>query len=1176
MTPFRGDKQISENCLQASNLVYSLCLQSRQQSGAGTSSSTKKPYNYCNSVEVVQQQYCSRMVQEVTLPTSSVSSSSSSVVVIAAEASRTATAEAAATATVDLGASPSDDDDSNRNNILVPIDSESLEPIHIETAGRGKRRSSYSFKQKQSPSKRNRRQGRRSSTGSIVQNNNNNSPFQRLKRSILGNNRPSIATIQENQPLLPLFSSQEQQQQEEEERDSGGGCDITPIMTEQNNSTVVDFRSSSTSYGGEMVVTGIQQEKKNVTTSNNGQQQISSSSSNSLPNNWGNSNLPLGAKNTVLSSNEIGQIYNRAGSSSNPESEGLSSISSLPKYRSKISDTSSSNTGAGAVGSGSNGDVLVGGATRSTSQQPGTPIKSPNDVVPSSTTGVDAAAVAASPAMPALTMSPNNKSKKSSLLLSGSRKVVKATVVRPARAVSRVFRGSSSNGNSNSNKSSSAMNASSTHSTTTGETDVLIGQLNASTVRQQGVRGYGSMDHSGHGTVLSVDGTVLDDPTVASIVRRLDGSGTDPSLRVHGLLANSTSMSGNKNVDWPVHSVEALTRHIVLGCIAYLIGVHHPEWVKHVARTSEFAATAWVTCLAILILSFFQRRFPHLIGTSEQPHYIPAVTSPLDERNSRFISQQRVYDTAEEQNPLLSQQPRDHAPGTLNDAEAAMIQGVGENETSIEVEHALVDRVPSVDDVGVCPPRTATQTAEHVAMNDFYVIDTSSGRRVQCNAATPYHLSNEWFEMHMLALIRTPDADDSNAPKGTPANEMISTYMRGRQRRFEFQYQVKLKKKPVGKQVYFACELEETVKMGMVTKAFVGAAMAFVKTTNPTFHYSITGSKDKSGDGKYEKPHMSFTVEGSLDRLVVTKPGETPPQLGQPIYEDPESIRRRKKGILTDWNTTDTYTMALWSSYVDFLDWKVLNLPGIRPFGLSSVLGSQPIYLTMYMIDEKRDSDKHYRKDIDEVVKLELSNGDVSEMGPAAKLWSQTTDQLVHPSGASVSTTAASTNFAPPAARGRALSDESNHVSRKASALAGTGDGNDTFDTILPVGGVDDVGMDDIEEVDEDVETAAELGEGIYLRSGDSVVLREMMLTDGGNVGEFSVGVGGGFAVLQPRDVSVVIEKAKKSTKNKLIKSGDTVLFKLFQNKPGSDEVETQYLTIHRGWWLKWYVLSTL
>ena len=52
------------------------------------------------------------------------------------------------------------------------------------------------------------------------------------------------------------------------------------------------------------------------------------------------------------------------------------------------------------------------------------------------------------------------------------------------------------------------------------------------------------------------------------------------------------------------------------------------------------------------------------------------------------------------------------------------------------------------------------------------------------------------------------------------------------------------------------------------------------------YHYLVTRSTDKNEDGRYEKPCMSFAIEGSLDGLVVRKPGETPPQLGMTIYED--------------------------------------------------------------------------------------------------------------------------------------------------------------------------------------------------------------------------------------------------------------------------------------------------
>jgi hypothetical protein len=61
----------------------------------------------------------------------------------------------------------------------------------------------------------------------------------------------------------------------------------------------------------------------------------------------------------------------------------------------------------------------------------------------------------------------------------------------------------------------------------------------------------------------------------------------------------------------------------------------------------------------------------------------------------------------------------------------------------------------------------------------------------------------------------------------------------------------------------------------------------------------------------------------------------------------------------------------------------------------------------------------------------------------------------------------------------------------------------------------------------------------------------------------------GGFAVLQETitPTAIIIEKAGKSaqSKSKLIKSGDTVVFKM----------AGRYLSLHRGWWLKWVAAAS-
>jgi hypothetical protein len=185
-----------------------------------------------------------------------------------------------------------------------------------------------------------------------------------------------------------------------------------------------------------------------------------------------------------------------------------------------------------------------------------------------------------------------------------------------------------------------------------------------------------------------------------------------------------------------------------------------------------------------------------------------------------------------------------------------------------------------------------------------------TGERITPSVSEPFHLSSELLEMDMMAMIRIPHVDNPSITPATPANVKVMACMTGKQRRFEFQYELQLKKVPTGKQVYFASELEAPIKMGIIQRAFVGAAMAFVKTTNNNFHYSIQGSK-KSPDCKHEKPHMSSLVEDASNRFVFTEPGETIPKLGGVIEEDDESIKRRKKAPIA-WNANDTFTMALW------------------------------------------------------------------------------------------------------------------------------------------------------------------------------------------------------------------------------------------------------------------------
>jgi hypothetical protein len=643
-------------------------------------------------------------------------------------------------------------------------------------------------------------------------------------------------------------------------------------------------------------------------------------------------------------------------------------------------------------------------------------------------------------------------------------------------------------------------------------------------------------------------------------------------LHRNGAGANNNSP---KDRDWIVYSLEYYLRHVCLLLGAYMLGVYHGGMIGLAHKLAEYGAVALVTCWVILVAASFQAWL--------QPP--PAVAVATRSQQQRSIQQQQYLQQQlqqqqqqqqQQQHDLLDEQQLDDDAGLFYyDADEEGLLGglefVHDDDDDIDNERRplLLDtayrgQYPGQGNDDIMTTTTSTTSVRdleaaaalantptygdgvlleedaagadllpaekgvHPALDPFSVVDCATGCRIFPNAFAAYPLDTDYFSGTMMVLIRTPDVDDP-AAVSTQENAATARYFTGKQRRFEFQFQLRLKKVPTGR-VYFACELQEAFKMGMIQRAFVAAAMAFVKTSNSSFHYSMSGNP-VSPDGKYENPHMAFPVEGSMDRVVATPPGQPVPTLGGPIYEDPESLKRRKKGGLIDWNLEDTYTMALWSAYVDFLDWRCINLPGIRPFDLCNVLGHQPIILTLYDIEDDRESDKHYQRDMTNIVRIEMCNAIKSGVGPMARQWMSTHEGV-------------------------------EDTTRRQ---------------------VDDLDLTEVrEESDEDAATLEELGEGIYVRSGDSITLRESVVDgDGEENGQSCyVTIGGGFAILQDRNsANIIIEKVeksrsgRKSLRSKLIKSGDTVVFKLVtkgRNSKNEEFVETRYLTIHRGWWLKW------
>jgi hypothetical protein len=286
----------------------------------------------------------------------------------------------------------------------------------------------------------------------------------------------------------------------------------------------------------------------------------------------------------------------------------------------------------------------------------------------------------------------------------------------------------------------------------------------------------------------------------------------------------------------------------------------------------------------------------------------------------------------------------------------------------------------------------------HPDLHHICIMDATTCKRIIPNSE-PITLENDYFTIQVMLLIRTPDVDDKVLDGVKPtlhSAKATSEYMKGQQRRWEFQFRVKFKKVPTGP-IFLGCEVERKMKLGRMTKALTTFLLNMIGRINTGFHYSWGITKKTTMDdlktGNYEKTHLSFPIEASMGKIVITKPGETPPPLGKELPESDESILRRKRlgGGCIPWNCEDTYTMCLWSAYVDWIQWKCMNVIGVAPFPLGLVLGTQPITLCVYEIkgisnaEYKKTKPPHLRQSLEVFTQLEFSHISKTEGGLSAK-----------------------------------------------------------------------------------------------------------------------------------------------------------------------------------------------
>lgn len=286
---------------------------------------------------------------------------------------------------------------------------------------------------------------------------------------------------------------------------------------------------------------------------------------------------------------------------------------------------------------------------------------------------------------------------------------------------------------------------------------------------------------------------------------------------------------------WVVRHLEYYLRLVCLFVVFFLLGVNYPELAPSGQKVLEYCAVAWGTCVTILLVSFCNKRMDRQ-RAHEGGHLCPSCERRRSRSHSNFSQKSfRRLGMIDEATPLLKHRREN---GGEADLEAALTITNGARQMeyghAVEKSQALFvheeddlvsddgvnDSVNRVADTPIPVTRAAAENARstsgaclsHPSLEPFYVIDAVTKKRIVPNELdTRYKIDTDYFSGEMMILVRTPDVDDVT---NTETLSVASKYFRGKKRRFEFQFQVRLKKVPRGR-VYFCCELEEPVKMGV-------------------------------------------------------------------------------------------------------------------------------------------------------------------------------------------------------------------------------------------------------------------------------------------------------------------------------------------------------------------------
>ena len=190
--------------------------------------------------------------------------------------------------------------------------------------------------------------------------------------------------------------------------------------------------------------------------------------------------------------------------------------------------------------------------------------------------------------------------------------------------------------------------------------------------------------------------------------------------------------------------------------------------------------------------------------------------------------------------------------------------------------------------------------------------------------------------------------------KSNPADPYWEHHFSGKKRIIEVRIQGKFLKKPEGP-LFFGGEISAPMQLGFVLGPLARLMRKIVAgISTGLFHASFATSEPD------ERPHICTSFYGGMDQVIITKEGDQLPDIMEPIQEDPEArkIRRRStEEVAIDLNST--YTFSFHDMRLDLLQWKITKL--VKDVDLHSFWEDQPLRLCLY--DVKGTPDRHLNQD---------------------------------------------------------------------------------------------------------------------------------------------------------------------------------------------------------------------